>query len=167
MKIYFLFAGLCPGPSPGFSSRGGQETRRRGHIFKIQRWMYAATGGPNVKWGAGHHWPPAGDGPAYVWSIYRKKRQKYACFMDDALKIRGIEYLNVETCLLLAPPIEISGYAPGRGARAQYQTQAKLVGRDAMSICNEPNASQTGPYCVNQSFLHTYIYEETRLSLFF
>jgi len=42
----------------------------RGHIFKIQYWMYAATGGPNVKWGepisnggAGHHWPPASDGP--------------------------------------------------------------------------------------------------------
>jgi len=35
--------------------------------------MYAATGGPNVKWrgtdfkwGAGHHWPPAGDGPALI-----------------------------------------------------------------------------------------------------
>jgi len=34
--------------------------------------MYAATRGPNVKWGAqisnggaGHHWPPAGDGPGY------------------------------------------------------------------------------------------------------
>ena len=39
-----------PGPSPGCSSRGG-------HIFKIQYWMYAATGGPNVKWGAWHHWP--------------------------------------------------------------------------------------------------------------
>jgi len=24
---------------------------RGGHIFKIQYWMYAATGGPNVKWG--------------------------------------------------------------------------------------------------------------------
>jgi len=48
------------GPSPGVSSRGG-------HIFKIQYWMYAATRGPNMKWGAGgqmtdfkwgaeHHW---------------------------------------------------------------------------------------------------------------
>jgi len=27
MKIYFLFAGICTGPSPGFSSRGGQKTR--------------------------------------------------------------------------------------------------------------------------------------------
>ena len=64
------------GPSPGFSSRGaknqmeGLKTRRGGHIFQIQCWMYAATGGPNVKWGltdfkwgAGHHCPPAGDGP--------------------------------------------------------------------------------------------------------
>ena len=46
------------GPSPGFSSRGG-------HILKILYWMYGATRGPNVKWGAqisnggaGHHWPP-------------------------------------------------------------------------------------------------------------
>ena len=45
------------GPSPGFSSRGGQKPeggakRQKGdHIFKIQYWMYAATGGPNVKWG--------------------------------------------------------------------------------------------------------------------
>ena len=44
-----------PGPSPGFSSRGGQKTKRGaqnqkgGHIFKIQYWMYVATGGPNVK----------------------------------------------------------------------------------------------------------------------
>ena len=66
-----------PGPSPGFSSKGvkdqkeGPKTRRGGHIFKIQYWMYAATGWPNVKWrepisngGAGHHWPPfAGDDP--------------------------------------------------------------------------------------------------------
>jgi len=50
---------------------GGPKTRKRGQKpeggphFKIQCWMYAATGGPNVKWGApisnggaGHHWPP-------------------------------------------------------------------------------------------------------------
>jgi len=36
---------------------GGPNTRCRGkepeggHILKIQYWMYAATGGPNVKWG--------------------------------------------------------------------------------------------------------------------
>jgi len=62
---------------PGFSSRGGQKPKggaknQKGvHILKIQYWIYVATGGPNVKWGApisnggaGHHWPPAGDGPA-------------------------------------------------------------------------------------------------------
>jgi len=33
--------------------------------------------------------------------------------MDDALKTRSIEYLNVETWLLFAPPpVKISGYAP-------------------------------------------------------
>jgi len=42
---------LGTGPSPGFSSRGaknqmeGPKTRKGGHIFKIQYWMYAATGG--------------------------------------------------------------------------------------------------------------------------
>ena len=50
-KISFLVAG----PSPRFSSRGGQKpdggTKKQngGHILKIQYWMYAATGGPNVK----------------------------------------------------------------------------------------------------------------------
>ena len=55
---------------------GWPKTRRRGqnqkggHIFKIQYWMYGATGGPNVKWGApisnggsAPLSPPAGDGP--------------------------------------------------------------------------------------------------------
>ena len=56
-------------PSPRFSSRGAKnqmEGQKKGrHIFKIQYWMYAATGGPNVKWGApisnggaGQHWSP-------------------------------------------------------------------------------------------------------------
>jgi len=30
----------------------------------------------------------------------QKKRQKNACFIDYALKTKGIEYLNVETWLL-------------------------------------------------------------------
>jgi len=70
---------LVAGPSPRFSSREGknqmegQKNRKGGHIFKIQYWMYAATGGPNVKWGStdfkwggGHHWPPAGDDPVWL-----------------------------------------------------------------------------------------------------
>ena len=55
--------------------------------------MYAATGWPNVKWGApisnggsGTTGPSAGDDLAYVWSINKKKPQKNACFMDDPLK---------------------------------------------------------------------------------
>jgi len=49
------------GPSPGFGSRGGQKPeggvknqkegpkiRKGGHIFKIQYWMHAVTGEPNV-----------------------------------------------------------------------------------------------------------------------
>jgi len=41
-------------------------------------------------------------------------RQKNAGFMDDVLKTRGIKYLNVDAWMLFAPPIKISGYAPGR-----------------------------------------------------
>jgi len=45
--------------------------------------------------------------------IQKKKCQKKAHFMVDALKTRGIIYLNVETWFLFTPPIKISGYAPG------------------------------------------------------
>jgi len=44
--------------------------------------------------------------------IQKKQCQKKAHFMDDALKTRGVIYLNVETGFLFAPPIKISGYAP-------------------------------------------------------
>jgi len=52
---------------------GGPKTRMGGHILKILYWMYAATRGPNVKWGAqisngrpGTTGRPVGDGPAQV-----------------------------------------------------------------------------------------------------
>jgi len=52
---------------------GGPKTRRVGTIFKIHYWMYAATGGSNVKWGApisnggqAPLAPPAGDGPGVM-----------------------------------------------------------------------------------------------------
>ena len=52
-------------PVASMYQQGGPKTRRGGHIFKIQYWMYAATGGPNMKWGApisnggtGRHCPP-------------------------------------------------------------------------------------------------------------
>jgi len=35
--------------------------------------------------------------------------------MDDALKIWGIKFSNVETWLLFSPLSKISGYAPVRG----------------------------------------------------
>ena len=47
--------------------------------------MYAATGGSNVKWGAlisngvaGHHWPPAGDGPVSC-AGFRRNHSIIAC----------------------------------------------------------------------------------------
>ena len=68
-----------PGPAPGFSSRGSKKTeggpknQKRGHIFKIEYWMYVATGGPNAKWvgpisngGPGTTGPPAGDGSPFA-----------------------------------------------------------------------------------------------------
>jgi len=67
------------GLSPGFSSRevqkpeGGAKNQKGGHILKMQYWMYAATGGPNMKWGAlishgrpGTTGPPAGNSPGMV-----------------------------------------------------------------------------------------------------
>ena len=54
---------------------GGAKNQKGGHIFKIQYLMYAATRGPNVKWGAsisngggGTTGPPAGDCPAEDWT---------------------------------------------------------------------------------------------------
>jgi len=57
-----------PGPSPGFSSRGGQKPRG-GTFLKYcigcmeQPGAKRAMGGTDFNWGAGHHWPPAGDDP--------------------------------------------------------------------------------------------------------
>jgi len=52
------------------NQREGPKTRRGRHIFKMKYWIYAGTGGPNVKWrgtdfkwGAGTTGHPAGDGP--------------------------------------------------------------------------------------------------------
>jgi len=56
LHAWIFSAGSSAGPSPGFSSRRGQKPEE-GHILKIQYWMYAATGGPNVKWrGADFKW---------------------------------------------------------------------------------------------------------------
>jgi len=38
-------------------------------------------------------------------TIPQKKKQTDACFMDDALKARGIKHLNVETRLLFPPAL--------------------------------------------------------------
>jgi len=40
--------------------------------------MYAATGakremgGTDFKWGAGHHWPPAGDDHGHTFTLFRQ-----------------------------------------------------------------------------------------------
>jgi len=62
---------ISAGPSPGFSSRGGQKPKRRPKTRKgatflkysigymqqlgIQTWN---GGGTDFKWAVGHHWPP-------------------------------------------------------------------------------------------------------------
>jgi len=74
-RCFHVALPVTTSPSPGFSSRGPKNRRRGqkpegGHTFKLLYWMYAATRGSNVKWGAlisngggGHHWPPAGNDP--------------------------------------------------------------------------------------------------------
>jgi len=69
---------------------GGTKNQKGNHILKIQYWMYAATGGPNVKWGApisnggpGTTSPPAGDGSGLIsrqkslWVTAREKSNFY------------------------------------------------------------------------------------------
>jgi len=65
------------------NQKEGPKTRRGGHIFKIQYWLYAATGGPNVKWGGGHHWHPRRRRPwlnlfstqsTLLWTAHRQHR---------------------------------------------------------------------------------------------
>jgi len=44
----------------GQKPEGGAKHQKGGHIFKIQYWMYAATGRPNVKWrGTNFKWGAA------------------------------------------------------------------------------------------------------------
>jgi len=89
-----LTLALTPGPSPGCSSRRGQKPERGaknqkgGHIFKIQYWMYAATGGPNLKWvghrfqmgGAGHHRSPLAT--ALPYTLPRRRQCELLPFGD-------------------------------------------------------------------------------------
>jgi len=50
-----------------------------------------------------------------------EKRQTNAGFVDDALKTRGIKYLNVQIWLLYSPPPDkLSGYAPGASPFSEY-----------------------------------------------
>jgi len=79
-----VFLVFCKsGPSPGFSSKGakkqmkGPKARSGGHIFKVQYWLYVATGKPNVKWGApisnggaGHHFLPRWRRPCCKWLLH-------------------------------------------------------------------------------------------------
>jgi len=44
---------IYSGPSPEVHNRGGQRPKGWGTFSNtVQYWMYAATGGPNMKWGA-------------------------------------------------------------------------------------------------------------------
>ena len=45
--------------------------------------------------------------------VFRKKGKKNARFMDNAFRNKGTNFFNVGTWRLFAPPIKISGYAPG------------------------------------------------------
>ena len=46
--------------------------------------------------------------------LFRRKRQKHARFMDDALKTRSIKIFKCWNSVVAFPsPNKISGYAPG------------------------------------------------------
>jgi len=57
---------LRPGPWPGFRSRWGQKPKSGPQFLNTildvcsNRESKHETGGTDFKWGAGHHWPPAG-----------------------------------------------------------------------------------------------------------
>ena len=75
----------------GGKNQEGPKTRRWGHIFKIQYWMCAATGGPNVKWGgtdfkwgAGHHWPPRWRRPWLFGIIFRCRAPQRSAWQESA-----------------------------------------------------------------------------------
>jgi len=74
----------------GKNEKEGPKIRREGDIFKIQYCMYAATGGPNMKWGAGHQWPPAGDGPGRVKLFYANN----AAFIDTTCRTSSINFIR-------------------------------------------------------------------------
>jgi len=44
------------------------KNHKRENIFKIQYWMYAATGGPNMKWG--HIWGKGATSPRWWWPCF-------------------------------------------------------------------------------------------------
>jgi len=68
--------------------------------------------------------------------IQKIKSQNKANFVDDALKTRGIIYLNVDTRLLFATPIKISGYSLVPLLRASLnQFRARLSFRFSSYSC--------------------------------
>jgi len=51
------------------SQQGGPKNYKGGHIFQMQYWMYAETGGPNMKWVSGTTAIPSGDDPVWKENI--------------------------------------------------------------------------------------------------
>ena len=79
---------------------GGQKPKRvaknqkGGHILKIQHWMHAATGEPNVKWGApisnggdGHHCPPLATALSLDAKTYLSPLQKQNGYAQNAVHV--------------------------------------------------------------------------------
>jgi len=65
--------------------------------------MYAATGGPNVKWGetdfkwgAGHHWPPRWWRPCVLtWKVYLITASKTESFLINWNLPKLFQFLNL------------------------------------------------------------------------
>jgi len=58
-----------------FAAGGGQKLHEGATFLNTildacsNQWAKHERGSTNFKWGAGHHWPPAGDGPAATTSF--------------------------------------------------------------------------------------------------
>ena len=92
----------------------GPKTRRGGHIFQIQYWTYAATGGPNVKWGPGHHWPPRWRRPwQYLRTGLSTKRfchsAKPAPFIPGRKHLTALDDKTIAWLLNTCPEIKTTG----------------------------------------------------------
>ena len=107
VRAGWLVSTCHKGPSQGFRSKGSKTHKGEAH-FKMQHWMYAATGGQ--KWSGGHRFwmegriplDPCGDGPAV---ICVKRISPRVCSLLGTDQILWLGFTN-RVFVLLAPVME-------------------------------------------------------------